>query len=1029
MPMHTVRVLLIDAPATTLAPLRDALDNQSPYTIALDTTASLTDACAALTQSRYDVLFVGLPQPDATAGQALRRLHDAAPEAALVAVGSDTNADERADALAQGAQLYLPRADLDAHHLPAIAARAYTAHHTGRIANLQQALARAEQERALLQEASDRLSQTLDLTTLYDTVRHIVIQLMDCNGLFISDYDAATDLIHCAYAWGEDAPLDISQLPPIPLEPAGHGTQSRVIRTGEALYLPDFQAALANTKTHYDVSQDGTLNDPATCPDDEDIVQSALIVPLKLQGTVSGVLQVFSYLRDAYTARDLHLLETLGPQIAVAQANARLYVQLQQELAEHRRTEAARRQEHTLLRALIDNVPDYIYVKDADSRFLLANVALAQSLGVDDPAGMIGKTDFDFSPPELARAYFEEEQDVLRTGQAIINRETYGVDHTGTPTWTLATRVPVHGPDGSAAQIVGISRDVTARKRAQDAEHHARVLAEALAETAATLNSTLHLDAVLDCILKAVGRVLPHTGANIMLVEQNAQMVRVVDVCPCYDRNGHAPPVTNTLFTLDERPLLRRAIQDRLPCVVSDTRQNDRWVASDTGQWVAAYICAPIMIDGNVTGFLNVDSDTVGAFDTEDAARLMAFADQAAVAIRNAQLYQSLETTNKNLEQLVEARTRELSRSTERVELILNSFDDALLTTLADGRIEQVNPAFEQQTGYTVTEVEMRNWTTLLVDHTTPHSMRTDLRAALAEGRPWRGEIVMRRKDATTYAADLVLAPMRNVPSEMKSSVLSIRDITARKESEETLRQALLREIETSSLKTRFLSMASHDLRTPLSVIQSSAELLTLYESQLSEERRSKALRRIQASVGNMVTLLDDILTVGRAEAGKLQFKPHPINITDFCRDLLQEFEATIGMEHSFQSTLECEFPFVVMDPKLVRHMLSNLLSNAIKYSPAGSTIRFHVRCQDDRAEFMVSDEGIGIPADDQQRLFQAFHRAGNVGNIPGTGLGLMIVMQAVTLHGGTLSFESEEGSGTTFTLTVPFGAKEARDE
>jgi len=246
-----------------------------------------------------------------------------------------------------------------------------------------------------------------------------------------------------------------------------------------------------------------------------------------------------------------------------------------------------------------------------------------------------------------------------------------------------------------------------------------------------------------------------------------------------------------------------------------------------------------------------------------------------------------------------------------------------------------------------------------------------------------------------------------------------IRDITERKRAEADIRNALAKEKELGELKSRFVTMASHEFRTPLTTILSSTELLEHYSHKWNEEKKAVHLQRIQSAVNHMTWLLNDVLLIGKAEAGKLEFKPVPLNLTHFCSDLIEGIQISTS-SHTLNFRTQEQHLEAVMDEKLLRHILSNLLSNAIKYSPQGGTVYFDLACSQGQVLFQVRDEGIGIPAADQAKLFDSFHRASNVGTIPGTGLGLAIVKNSVDLHGGTIAVNSGVGVGTTFIVSLP---------
>jgi len=245
-------------------------------------------------------------------------------------------------------------------------------------------------------------------------------------------------------------------------------------------------------------------------------------------------------------------------------------------------------------------------------------------------------------------------------------------------------------------------------------------------------------------------------------------------------------------------------------------------------------------------------------------------------------------------------------------------------------------------------------------------------------------------------------------------------DITQRKRAEVELLSTLQREKELSEMKSKFVSIASHELRTPLATILSSAELLEHYSDGLSAEDKLKMLHGIQGAVKRMNTMIEDVLIIGRAEAGALQFEPNPVDLTDLCHKVVEELRGGVAKQHVIWFEQQFERGSQNLDEKLLRHILTNLLSNAVKYSPAGSTVSLKLAEREDQALIEVVDQGIGIPIEDQARMFESFHRASNVGNRQGTGLGLVIVKKAVELHGGTISIDSKADAGTRITVRLP---------
>jgi len=245
-------------------------------------------------------------------------------------------------------------------------------------------------------------------------------------------------------------------------------------------------------------------------------------------------------------------------------------------------------------------------------------------------------------------------------------------------------------------------------------------------------------------------------------------------------------------------------------------------------------------------------------------------------------------------------------------------------------------------------------------------------------------------------------------------------DIDDRKRAEAELLAAVQREKELSEMKSKFVSTASHEFRTPLATMLSSAELLEHYAESLSPAEKLNLLQTIQGSAKRMSEMIDDVLTLGRAESGVLKLNLGPTNLRELCGRVVSEFRIAQGKQHII--TLDDRFDRLEahMDERLLRHILNNLLSNAVKYSPPGSEVTFSLARRGEQAAIEIQDRGIGIPLEDQPRMFESFHRASNVENRSGTGLGLAIVKKAVELHGGEISLTSAVGSGTRFTVMIP---------
>lgn len=258
-------------------------------------------------------------------------------------------------------------------------------------------------------------------------------------------------------------------------------------------------------------------------------------------------------------------------------------------------------------------------------------------------------------------------------------------------------------------------------------------------------------------------------------------------------------------------------------------------------------------------------------------------------------------------------------------------------------------------------------------------------------------------------------------PFQPKDLYATIQVALRKHQVEKELKEAQKKAAAETKQKSELVSIAAHEFRTPLNAIKNLAQLLEFYSEKLTEAKKQRHVQQIQDSVDDMLRLLDDVLTLSKAEKGTLAFEPEPLCLEGFCINMIDNLQFMAGDRYKLilQYQSDSDLP-VCVDSYLLRHILSNLLTNAIKYSPNGGTIYLDVKCHPEKLVFKISDPGIGIPSSDLENLFESFHRSSNVGDIPGTGLGLSIVKQCVDLHHGAIAVESQVNQGSTFIVTLP---------
>ncbi|MDB5802914.1 MAG: domain S-box protein [Betaproteobacteria bacterium] len=359
-----------------------------------------------------------------------------------------------------------------------------------------------------------------------------------------------------------------------------------------------------------------------------------------------------------------------------------------------------------------------------------------------------------------------------------------------------------------------------------------------------------------------------------------------------------------------------------------------------------------------------------------------------------------------------------LQSSEERYRAVVENAAEGIIVS-QDGFIRFVNPAALALSGRSREEALTTPFIELV--HPDDRARVYDNYVKRLKGEPTESQYVFRIFHLSGEVRWLEISAVMIQWAGKPGTLNFLTDVTDRQRIEEELRQSLTRERELSDLKSRFVAMASHEFRTPLATIFSSAELIEDHGARLPAPERAEVIGLIKGAVKRMTEMVEQVLLIGRAEAGGLDFNPAALDAGKLCRALAEDARrngAVIGVEVSGQG------PVRMLDEKLLRHILGNLLSNAVKYSPQDGRgtrgIALKLACDPDALTFRVQDHGIGIPEADLTRMYDSFHRGANVGGIEGTGLGLAIVRECVQRHGGSINVESRVGQGSLFTVRIP---------
>jgi PAS domain S-box-containing protein len=409
---------------------------------------------------------------------------------------------------------------------------------------------------------------------------------------------------------------------------------------------------------------------------------------------------------------------------------------------------------------------------------------------------------------------------------------------------------------------------------------------------------------------------------------------------------------------------------------------------------------------GNVAEFQSIGIDITERKETENA----------------------LQQINNSLEQRVAERTLDLENANTRLETISQRLE--LATQAAGIGIWDLNLAdntliidSRMRELYGLAHESYRDPLSAILEVVNPDDMprlKREFRRMLAEGGEYAVEFRAGGPDRTQRHLQVNAVGVRDTTGNLARVVGISLDITSQKKVQEALRSALEKEKEFSTLKSRFVSLASHEFRTPLATILATAETLSVYRDRMSSEQLDIRLEKIRQQVLYMEAVVDDVLKLERIQTGQIGFSPTSGNLQTLCQEIIDEFDSQPAYRGRIGYHYDPDIAGTYFDSQLMRQAITNLISNALKYSPDDMPIEVRLERQGTELILTVTDQGIGIPPEDQRHIFEPFHRGQNVGAMEGTGLGLNIARQAVEMHQGTITVKSQLDRGTVFTMALP---------
>jgi PAS domain S-box-containing protein len=657
-------------------------------------------------------------------------------------------------------------------------------------------------------------------------------------------------------------------------------------------------------------------------------------------------------------------------------------------------------------RALVEHAPEAIVVFDgATGRFLFGNAHTCRLYGVTAEE-LARLTPADVSPEfqpggrrstEVAREKMDE---ALAGGTPVFEWMHRHSSGRLIPTEVRLLRLPSEGNNLLRASIT----DHTQHKRRE-------LVQRATFEISEAVHTAVDLPTLYERIHHIVLGLMPAQNFYIALLDAKKEMIsfayHVDEVTPAPEPMPMNTGLTSLVLRLAKPMLVGPDMETRKQFSGQEVTFTGLEGASykESGPHAAIWLGVPLLLQGRPIGVVAVqDYHDPQAYGEEEKQILTFVAGQIALAIERKRDEQARRESEEKFRALFEA-----------------SGQGVMLHD--DKQYLQVNPAAVRMLGYGSAEELLGKHPRDTSPPVQPNGGSSDelaqkyIAKCLSEGSA-RFEWTGRTAQGVDLPLEVTLTRIEWSGRQVIQACVS--DITERKKSEAELLKALAREKELGQLKGNFVSMVSHEFRTPLAIIQSSAEILKDYLEQLAPAERKEQLESIVKNTHRMAGLMEEILVLSRLDAGKLEFQPAVVDFGGFCARVTEEVLAANQNRCPITLSLAALPGQVYADERLLNHIFNNLLCNALKYSEPGVPVAFNVRHEGRNALCVIRDQGIGIPEKDQAWLFNAFQRGANVGDRPGTGLGLVLVKRCADLHGGQVSIESQVGTGTTVTVKLP---------
>lgn len=685
-----------------------------------------------------------------------------------------------------------------------------------------------------------------------------------------------------------------------------------------------------------------------------------------------------------------------------------------------------------ILTTLLYNLPDFIYVKDNESRYLFSSRQLAESLGKNSPEEMTGKTDHDFYPGDLADEYRKTEIEIMASGKPIIGLEEKSINAHKEEIWINTTKIPVRDPDGNIIGIVGIGKDITEIKDKEkqlsenrDKLQELNTRLEERQEEILQQHEEIQLQSEKFLEEKNLLLTLINSMPDNIFIKDRKSRFIIGNIHVAKIMGASSPEVLTgkTDFDFYDKDLASEYFKDEQELMAkgeSLINKEERGFNEQQEEVIVSTTKVPVKDDkGNVIGLVGIGRDITRQKNVENAYKEKTDALQEANVMleeRQEEIQQQSEELKSQSENLLM-----INEELEKLSLVASKTENVIVIMDGEGNFEWANEGFVNRYGMTLQQYIKEKGGNLLENSSNPEI--GNIFNEIKESGKAVQYIARTKIDENDYMwSQTTMSPILDNEGNILRLIAIDSDITKLKEAEIQIEEQRDELTRLNVTKDKFFSIIAHDLKNPFHSIMGFSDLLSKNYDAIDNKKKKEFIKLINESSAGAFGLLENLLNWARTQTNRIKYNPVNLNIADIAKEVIQILSVN-AENKNVKLILADDFEKVLAyaDYNMIFTVLRNLMSNALKFTESGGTVKISGSESGDKVKISVSDTGVGMSAEDRDKLFRLdeFHTTSGTEGEAGTGLGLIVCREFILIHGGDIEVESEKGKGSTFSFTL----------